>query len=146
MEGKERIKWRPLNSEKEDWEGNTPLEKGVQQPCLSQSHLLQALYPSLSESTSQDGDQDTATRIGDSLPPEKGCPWRLRPQKRLQKMLCCPWLPAPGLSLRSGFLRASEISPRAHSASSPTPSGVAKKRPGVLTQCASAVGRWTPAL
>lgn len=113
MEEKERTKWRPLNSEKEDREDNTSLEKVLQQPHLLYSHSPQAHYHSVTESMRHDGDRD-----GRPLPWERtGCLWRLRPNvgwKRwvgLKPTVGSPWPLAPAIpTLR---LPVSEISPRA---------------------------------
>ena len=55
--GEKRTKWRPLNSAKEDREGNAPLEKGLQEPYLSYNPGVQAQYVSLGEWMSPAGDE-----------------------------------------------------------------------------------------
>ena len=68
-EGKERTKWRRLYSAKEDWEGNRPLEKGLQEPYLSYNPGVQTDNVSSSECRSP------ALQVtGEPLPRRKGWP------------------------------------------------------------------------
>lgn len=55
--GKKGQNGDPLNSAKEDREGNTPLEKGLQEPYLSYNPGVQAQYVSLREWMSLAGDE-----------------------------------------------------------------------------------------
>lgn len=57
VEGKERTKWRPPKLCKRRREGNTPLEKGLQEPYLSYNPGVQAQYVSLREWMSLAGDE-----------------------------------------------------------------------------------------